>query len=53
MITITILSNIWGSKGNQTMKFGWLLKYNMRNSSLEKSYTKCDWKLAPDSCMKN
>ena len=35
MIAIIILSNIWGSKGNQTMKFGWLLKYNMRNSSLE------------------
>ena len=29
------------SKGNQTVKFGQLIKYNLRNSFLEKSYTKC------------
>ena len=28
------------SKGNQTMKFGQLIEYNMRNIFLEKSYTK-------------
>ena len=30
------------SKGNQTMKFGQLAEYNIRNIFLEKSYTKCD-----------
>ena len=29
------------SKGNQTMKFGQLMEYNMRSIFLEKSYTKC------------
>ena len=29
------------SKGNQTMKFGKLIEYNMRNIFLEKPYTKC------------
>ena len=33
--------NIFRSKGNQTMKFGRLLQYNMRNIFLEKSHTKC------------
>ena len=28
-------------KGNQTMKFGQLIEYNMRNIFVEKSYTKC------------
>ena len=28
-------------KGNQTMKYGQLKEYNMRNIFLEKSYTKC------------
>ena len=37
---IHILPNISGSKGNQTMKFGQLIKYNTRNIFLEKSYTK-------------
>ena len=29
------------SKGNQTVKFGQLIDYNMRNIFLQKSYTKC------------
>ena len=29
------------SKGNQTMKFGQLLEYKMRNVFLEISHTKC------------
>ena len=41
IITIHILPNILRSKCNQTMKFGQLIKYNMRNVFLEKSYTKC------------
>ena len=40
-IAIHILPNISRSKGNQAMKFGQLVKYNMRNIFLEKSYTKC------------
>ena len=36
-----ILSNISRSKGNQTMKFRQLIKYNMSNTFLEKSHTKC------------
>ena len=38
-ITIHILRNISKSKSNQTMKFGQLIEYNMRNI-LGKSYTK-------------
>ena len=29
------------SKGNQTITFGQLIEYNMRNFFLEKAYTKC------------
>ena len=39
-ISIHILPNISRSKGNQTMKFGQLIEYNMRNTFVEKSYTK-------------
>ena len=35
------------SKGNQTMKFGQLIEYNMRNTFLEKSYTKCGGETIP------
>ena len=41
IITIHMLSNIFSRKDNQTMKFGQLVKYNMRNIFLEKSYIKC------------
>ena len=40
-IVIHILPNISQSKGNQTMTFGQLTEYNMRNIFLEKSYKKC------------
>ena len=40
-IAIHILPNISRSKGNQAMKFGQLIEYNMRNIFVEKSYTKC------------
>ena len=36
-----ILPNISRSKGNQTMKFGQLIEYNLGNILLEKSYTEC------------
>ena len=37
-----ILPNISKSKGNQIMKLGQLIDYNMRNIFLKKLYTKCD-----------
>ena len=40
-IAMHILPNISRSKGNQKMKFGQLIEYNLRNSFVEKSYTKC------------
>ena len=40
IIAIHILLNISRSKGNQTNKFVQLVKCNMRNIFLEKSYTK-------------
>ena len=36
------MPNISRSKGNETMKFGELIVYKMRNIFLEKSYTICD-----------
>ena len=36
-----MLPSISRSKGNQTMKFGQLIEYNMRNIFVKKSYTKC------------
>ena len=40
-IAIHVLTNISRSKGNQAMKSGQLIGYNLRNIFLEKSYTKC------------
>ena len=40
-MAIHILHNISRSKGNQAMKVGQLIEYNMRNVFVEKSYTKC------------
>ena len=39
-IAIHILPNTSKSKGNQTMEFGQLTDYNMRNIFFETSYTK-------------
>ena len=47
-IAIHIFTNISRSKGNQAMKFGQLIEYNMRNSFLEKSYTKCGRETIPN-----
>ena len=46
-IAIHILPNISRSKGNQAMKFGQLIEYNMRNIFLEKSYKKCAGETIP------
>ena len=43
-VTVKVLANISRSKGNQTMKFGQLVEYNMRNIFLGKSYVKCGGK---------
>ena len=43
-ITIHIMPNISRNKGSQTMKFGQLTYYNVRNIFLEKQYTKCGGK---------
>ena len=40
--TIHILPSTSRSKGNQTLKFGQLIKCNTRNIFLEESFTKCD-----------
>ena len=40
-IAMHILPNISRIKGNETMKFGQLIKCSMKNIFLEKSYTKC------------
>ena len=40
IIPIHILLNISRSKGNQTMRFGQLIEYNMKNIFLEKSCRK-------------
>ena len=41
------MSNILGSKDNQTMKFGQLIECNMRNIFLKKSSTKCGEETSP------
>ena len=40
-IAIDILTDISRSIGSQTMKFGQLIEYNIRNIFFEKSYAKC------------
>ena len=39
--------NMSRSKGNQTMKFGQLMEYNMRYIFLERSYAKCGGETIP------
>ena len=46
-IVIHILPSVLRNKGNQTLRFGQLIEYNMRNIFLEKSYTKCGRKTSP------
>ena len=52
-IEMHILHDISRSKGNQTMKFSQVIKYNMRNSFLEKSYSKCGRKTFPEPFLNN
>ena len=46
---INILPNILRSKGNQTMKFRELIKYNMKNFFLENHTENMIVKLFPDT----
>ena len=46
-IAIHILINISRSKGNQAIKLGQLIEYNMKNTFLEKSHTKCGGQTIP------
>ena len=48
-----MLPNISRSKGNQTVKLGQLIEYNLKNIFLEKSYTKCDGEIVPRLFSKN
>ena len=41
------MPNMTRNKGNQTMKFGQLFEYKVRNIFLEKSYTKCGGETRP------
>ena len=40
-IAMSILVNITSSKGNETIKFGQLIEYNLSNICLKNSYEKC------------
>ena len=42
-----MLSNISRSEGNETMKFGQLIEYKMRNIFLEIFYPKCGGETSP------
>ena len=46
-ISIHVLLSVSRSEDNQTMKFGQLIEYNMRNNFFEKSYTKCIGETSP------
>ena len=52
-IAIHTLPNISKSKGNQIMKFGQLIEYNMRNIFLKKSCTVVVEKLFVGTFLKN
>ena len=47
IITIHILSNILRRKGNQTMKIGQSIEYNMINNFFEKLYAQCGGETSP------
>ena len=42
-----IVPNISRSRGNQKMKLGHLVKYNIRNNFFEKSYRECGGETIP------
>ena len=46
-IAVDMLLNISRNKGVQTINFVQLIKYNLKNIFLEKSYTKCGGETIP------
>ena len=52
-IAIHILPNISGNKGDQMMKFGQVIEYNMRTIYYEKSHRKCGGQTIPRPLPKN
>ena len=52
-ISMYVLSNISRIKGNQKMKFGQLVEWNMKNFFLENSITKCGGETSPKPFSKN
>ena len=52
-IAMHLLPNISRSKGNQTMKFGQLAEYNMRNIFMKNHTQNVVEKLFSDSFLKN
>ena len=52
-ITIHLLPNASRSKGRETMKFGQLIEYDMRNIFLKKHTQNVVKKLVPDPYLKN
>ena len=50
---MTSQPNTSRSKGNQIMKFGQLIKCNMKKIFLEKSCTKCGGESIPDPFLEN
>ena len=53
-VAIQISCNISRSKGNQTMKFGQLIEYNIENIDLLKNHTQnVVEKLFPEAFLKN
>ena len=52
IVMIHILPNISKSKGNQAMKLGQFIEYNMRHIFLEKSYTKFGGETSPRSFLR-
>ena len=51
-VALHILPNISRNQDNQTMQFSPLTEYNMRNTILEKSSTKCGEEYTPRSFSK-
>ena len=47
ILAIHVLVNISKSKRNQTMKFGELIEFSMKNIFVEKTFTKCVEKTSP------
>ena len=53
MAWLEIFPNISRRKGNQTIQFGQLIEYNMKNIFHEKSYTKCTGETFPRPLSRN